>query len=239
MLKELLREIGISATGDVISIGILKKILTKSLANTATGGTTEPRAGATTTAAKPDGTTPQVTLGGIFDYSDEEAFWGLIAKMNADKKLVDAAVKVSKFLNDGNRFTPGQRRKFRAVVGSLGRIDFIKRTKKTRTETPRANAAPIVEDKTVETKSNLGIEFMRGFAACNEDQMMEICKAGGMQDSVIDNVSDGLAHLGRRITKAAEAIEQSPAAQTIMTGLVTKMRADRARIQAKKTSTTP
>lgn len=239
MLKELLKEIGIAATGDVISIGILKKILTKSIASQVTGGTTEPKAGAATTAVKPDGATPQVTLGGIFNYSDEEAFWGLLAKMNADKKLVGAAVKVSKFLNDGNRFSPGQRRKFRAVVGSLGRIEYTKQVRKTRTETPRANAAPTVDEKTVETKSNLGIEFMIGFAAYSDDQMMEICKAGGMYDSVIDNVVDGLAHLGRRVAKAAEAIEKSPAAQTVMTGLVARMRADRARIAAKKATHTP
>lgn len=239
MLKELLRDIGISATGDVISIGILKKILTKSLANMATGGTTEPKASAVTTATKPEGTTPPVSFGGIFDYSDEEAFWGLLAKMNADKKLAGAAEKVSRFLNDGNRFSPGQRRKFRAVVGNLGRIEYAKRVKKTRTETPKANAAPTVEEKTVETKSNLGIEFMRGFAAYNDDQMMEICKAGGIHDSVIDNVADGLTHFGRRVAKAAEAIEKSPVAQTIMTGLVARMRADRARIAAKKTTHTP
>ena len=225
-------------SGEIVGVKMLKSIISKAIAHKATASGIAKAAaagitgGKTGTSTEPTQTTeaqtPEIRFGGMFDLSDEIAFGALISKMNANKSLVGAVVKVSIFLNDKNRFTPRQREKFRAVVGSLGRVEYTKQTKKTRTKAPQAGSAPGVEDKTTETKetkSNLGIDFMKGFAVCSEDEMMEVCRAMGIHDSIIENVSDGIIHLGRRIARAAKTIEQSSVAQTIMTSLADKMRA--------------
>jgi len=223
-IKDFLGDVVSELIGEFFSVKMLKGILVKSIAEkTAGAGTGTGATGATKTEDK----TPPITFGGIFDYSDEEAFFGLIAKMNADPALTGAAIKISSFLNDRQRFTPGQRRKFRAVVGNLGRIEYSKQVEKTRTETPQARGNPVVVEKTVDTKTNLGIEFLMSFAVYDENQMMEICQAAGIMDSVIDSVNDGISHAYKKVAKIAGKIENSPAAQKVMTSLVDRMRARR------------
>lgn len=219
-IKDFLGDVVSELIGEFFSVKMLKGILVKSIAEKTTGAT-ETKTGAT----KADDKTPPITFGGIFDYSDEEAYFGLIAKMNADPTLAGAAVKISNFLNDRQSFTQGQRRKFRAVVGNLGRIEYSKQVEKTRTETPQARGNPIVVEKTVDTKTNLGLEFLKSFAVCDDDQMMEICKAAGIKDSIVDTVSDGIGHAGKKVTEIAEKIENSQTAQRVMLSLADKMRA--------------
>lgn len=230
--------------GEVVGVNMLKNIIAKAIAHKAVG----PAIGkAVTGGASPssgqqesESQTPEIRFGGVFDLSDEIAFGTLIARMRSHRSLVGAAVKVSKFLNDSNRFSPGQRRRFRAVVGSISRTEYTIRVNKAQTTTQQGpGKPPIVKDETTEVKTNDGIEFMKSFATYSEADMMDVCRAMGIHDSIIDNVSDGLAHLGRHVAKIAEAIEQSPAAQTVMTGLLARIKADRARIAAKKATHTP
>jgi len=219
-IKDFLGDVVSEIIGELFSVKMLKNILSKSIAEK-TAGVTGTKTGETGA----EGKTPPITFGGIFDYSDEEAYFGLIAKMNADPNLTGAALKISLFLNDKDRFSPGERRKFRAVVGNLGRIEYSKQVEKTRAETPQARGNPIVQEKTVDTKTNLGIEFLRSFAVYDETQMMEICKTAGIKDSVVDSISDGLSHAGKKMAEFAEKIETSPVSQKVITSLSDKMRA--------------
>ena len=75
---------------------------------------------------------------------------------------------------------------------------------------------------------------MKSFAACKKSEMTEICKAAGIFDSIIDDVGDGLTHLSQRAAQAVKKVEQSPVAQTVMIGLVAKMRAHRDRIRERQ-----
>lgn len=218
-IKDFLGDVVSEIIGELFSVKMLKNLLARSIAEK-TAVATGTKGGETGS----EGKTPPITFGGIFDYSDEEAFFGLIAKMNADPNLTGAAVKISNFLNDRQRFTPGERRKFRAVVGNLGRIEYSRQVEKTRTETPQARGNPIVVEKTVDTKTNLGLEFLKSFSVYDDAQMMEICQAAGIKDSVIDSVCDGISHAGKKVAEIAGKVEGSQMAQTIMVSLVEKMK---------------
>jgi hypothetical protein len=230
--KDFVGDVVSELVGEVFSIGALKKIIAKSAAEKASGGTEAKAAAATGAKSAGEDKTPRVSFGGAFDYSDEEAYFGLIGRMNSDPSLAGAAQKVSRFLIAKDRFSYAQRRKFRAVVGNLARVEFTKQVDKTRTETPRASGDPVVTEKSTEVKSNLGLEFIKSLSALDENDMLEVCKAAGIMDSPLDELAEGVKHVTDKVGELAKATqdavkraEKKPAVQKTMTTMANKMKA--------------
>jgi len=111
-IKNFLGDLLAVFVGEFFTISALKNILSKGTANkTVPGKTAEGEK------------TPDIKFGGVFDLSDETAYFGLITKMEADPCLKDGAIKISEFINGPNFQTNGQKRRFRVIVGSLANIE--------------------------------------------------------------------------------------------------------------------
>jgi|GEM_PF-2279392 len=182
-------------------------------------------------ASQDDSKTAKVRFGGFWDYTDEEGYAGLIGQMKAAK-----AITVAEFLN--KNLSPMQRQKFRAIVANLSRVAGEKPAPPP-SATPAAGAQPAKPAPTAATapakqKPSLGLKFMNCLADCADDNdRMAICQSAGVMESLVDNLSDTVAHISDQMGKAALAIEQNPIAQTVMVGLADLMRADIDRLNNK------
>jgi len=205
-----IKELGVELIGELFSIGMLKKILTKGAASKAAEVGKE---------ASGSAKAPDIKFGGFFNLSDETSYLGLIAQLQSDPAGKDAAAKVTSFLN--NKMNDGQRRRFRVVVGTLAQAEYTKEVSKTKEEIPRDKGKPIVKESSKEIKTNLGLEFLKSFSAYTEDEMLAICEASGVMDTLFDQIGQGIASVGDVI----DGIEKNPSAQRVMTSLADKMRA--------------
>jgi hypothetical protein len=125
---------------------------------------------------------PDIKFGGVFDLSDETAYFGILGKLESDPdwKKENHPAKVSKFLNSLEH--NWQKRKFRASVGILANVEYTKEIRKGSETIPRQKGEPIKKEHSVEIKTNMGIEFMKSFARHSEPEMKEICQAAGILD---------------------------------------------------------
>lgn len=221
-IKDFLGDVVSELIGEMFSVKMLKNILTKSIAER-TAGVTGAKTGVAITSA--ENKMPEIKFGGIFDLSDETDYFGLIARMGADSSLNDAAKKISQFVNGDSFQTSGQRRRFRVVVGNLSNIEYSEEVLIDEKEVANQRGGkPTIERKIKQTKKNLGLEFLKSFSQLTETEMLEICKASGIMESIIDNIGEGLSHASKKIDEVAEKIENSEMAQTVMTSLVGRMR---------------
>ncbi|MFA6306500.1 MAG: hypothetical protein WCV70_01230 [Patescibacteria group bacterium] len=219
-IKSILSEFGTALLADVFSIKMLTKLLAKGASRQEGSAATATTA---STATAPG--TDEIKFGGIFDLSEETAYLSLMAKMESDPQLKNAAIKISSFVNGNNFQNHGQRRRFRVVVGKLANIEYIKEDLVTEKQIPNPKGGkPVIEKTTKQTKSNLGLEFLKSFSRLSEEEMLEICKASGIMESTMDNIGEGLSHAGEEISKIAKKIESSQIAQDIMAGSAKKMR---------------
>ncbi len=213
-IKSIFSEFGTALLADVFSIKMLTKLLAK--------GAGRQEGSTTTTAAGTD----EIKFGGIFDLSEETAYLGLMAKMESDPQLKNAAIKISNFINGNSFQNHGQRRRFRVVVGKLANIEYAKEDLVIEKQIPSLKGGKsVIEKTTKETKSSLGLEFLKSFSQLSEAEMLEICKASGIMESTMDNIGDGLSHACKKISETAKKIENSPVAQTVIKNLADKMRA--------------
>ncbi|MFA5360283.1 MAG: hypothetical protein WC349_05035 [Patescibacteria group bacterium] len=194
-IMSLVKEFGTALLADVFSIKMLTKLLAKGTVGQHEG------IGANNTA----GPTEQIRFGGLFDLSDETAYFSLIAKMQSDTDLVTkkAAVKISKFLNGDNFEDAGQKRRFRAVVGNLSNIDYVK--EEIEEKIPGNKPGQPEKTKKKQIKANLGVEFIKSFAVLNKSQMLEVCKASGIMESMIDNIGEDLTRAKEKFSKILES----------------------------------
>jgi hypothetical protein len=142
---------------------------------------------------------PEVQHGGLFNLSDEEACLELMSQITRKE-----AVKISAFLR--MYLEPWQQRRFRASVGNLGEIvipsnsewislkksEFAKKyTQRNGEITPGEEQRTEYEQKEKKTggsKINLGVKFLKSFAKCNEEEMLDICEAAGIMHSDFEAV---------------------------------------------------
>ncbi|MDP3043645.1 MAG: hypothetical protein Q8N21_04555 [bacterium] len=204
-IKDFLKDFGSDMLAEFFSMGAMKKILTKGMAQK--------------TAEKVEAKLPEIKFGGILDLSDETAFFGIIGKLEAEPDCKDYAEKITKFLNSLDY--DWQRRKFRVVIGTLANIEYTKTITKESETIPSQKGGPTKKERVTEIKTNLAIEFLKSFARFNENQMKEVCEAAGIMDSSLDTVKKGI----KNVLSVAKHIEESEAAQKVMTSLADKMRA--------------
>lgn len=214
-----LKELGIELVSEFFSLGMLKKIMVRQAA--AKVGGEKAKEGD----AQPD----EIKAGGLFNLSDETAYFGLIAKLQGDPESAAAAHNVSQFLNA--KLTEGQKRRFRVVIGSLATKEYVKEVEKSKETIPRAKGAPIIKESSKEVKTNVGLEFLKSFAKYDDAQKMEVCQASGIMDTIFDHIGQGLTSFGEAIKR----FEQHPTTQKVMTSLVEKMRAHRQKLNAQRT----
>jgi len=207
----LAKEFGTALLADVFSIKMLTKLLAKGAVAQNEG------IGATKTA----GPAEQIRFGGIFDLSDETAYFSLIAKMEADPNLKDAAVKMSNFINSSHFQHNDQRRRFRACVGNLSNIEYSNEDLIIEEEIPNAKGGKPTIKKTVkQAKNNLGIEFVKSFVRLTDDQKLGVCKASGVMESIIDNFFEDLDRVATKVMEKVEKIGDTDLAQKCMGGLM-------------------
>lgn len=232
-IKSFIGDFGAAIMGEFFAIGVLQKILTKGVAQKVMAGKTV----AGQDEEGKDMKIPDIKLGGIFDLSDETAYFGLIAriKMENDPCLKDGVIKLSKFVNGSSFQTHGQRRRFRVVVGSLANIEYSRGDIVEEIPVSTSGGKPTTKKVTTpQTKTNLGLEFLKSFCQLTEPEMLEVCKASGIMESVIDNISKGLKQASTKIAEVREKIEKNPTAKKIMTSAAEKMRARITELKAKQ-----
>lgn len=204
-IKDFLKDFGSDMLAEFFSMGAMKKMLAKGAAQKV--------------AEKVEAKLPEIKFGGIFDLSDETAFFGIMGKLEAEPDCKNYVEKITKFLNSLDY--DWQKRKFRVVIGALANVEYTKTITKESEAMPRQRGGPIKKEKTIETKTNLAIEFLKSFGKLNENQMKEICKASGIMDSSLDAVKKGI----KDVLSVAKHIEESETAQKVMNSLANKMRA--------------
>lgn len=142
---------------------------------------------------------PEVTHGGLFNLSDEEAYFELMGQITREE-----AIQISAFLRI--YLEPWQQRRFRASVGNLGEIvvppdsewvslkksEFTKESAQKPSEVTPGKETRIEyeqkEKKTGGSKINIGVKFLQSFAKCNEEEMLDICEAAGVMHSDFEAV---------------------------------------------------
>lgn len=187
---------------------------------------------------------PEVKHGGLFNLSDEEAYFELIGQISRNE-----AIKISAFL--AMFLEPWQQRRFRASVGSLGEIvlppqsewvtlkksEFTKEyAQKPNETTPGKETRAEYEQKEKKTggsKINLGVKFLKSFAKCNEDEMLDICEASGVMHSDLENVNQAW----KKIEVWADA--QGPAIVRNINGLTEQLELSAGEKLATKKPTKP
>jgi hypothetical protein len=144
------------------------------------------------------GEAPDIKFSGLFDLTDEVAYATLLAKLDGEVSLAHVAPTINHFINTSLP-KEQQKRRFRVVVGNLGKLEL---TRTTYFETKStigfnnahdANAEPKL-NKTVSTV-NLGIEFLKSFAnEANDEARVEVCKAIGIYNGMSEKFIEGLNH---------------------------------------------
>lgn len=135
---------------------------------------------------------PEVKLGGMFDLSDERAFFALSGLLDAEPGCAKYSLKIAQHINQLPH--EWQRRKFRASVGSLASITYTQEEVREAFEKesiPQKGAKPITRTKPAsiktEKKKNLGVEVLKSFAQLTPDEALEVMKASGIADSALDS----------------------------------------------------
>lgn len=171
--------------------------------------------------------TPDIKFSGLFDFSDEMAYAKLLALLNRDPKTINVSAIVNRFIN--SRLNEAQRRRFRVVVGSLGKIDFVHtrtiyeskpiskkdEAKSDKADDKKGESKPDkLETKKEETCSNLGSEFLKSFAAEeSDDDRMQVCQSIGILQGFTDKAIEAL---GRAFQEARAAGVQIQSGLAIM-----------------------
>ena len=154
-------------------------------------------------------TETQVRMSGLFDLSDEIAFAKVEAQLQSDPECEDKGYSliISRFLNTLEH--DFQRRKFRSVVGELSNLEYSKEVRREKDEIPRQKGKPIVKERVVEIKTNIGIEFLKSLCKLKDDaERKEVCEALGVLDSLSEKAQAELEKATGSIKKMREASKQ-------------------------------
>lgn len=206
-IKEMIPEL----IAEFISLQGIKKLLHKG----------REKADSDATGSKND-SSESVKHGGMFNLSDEEAYFRLLSGLSTENSK-----KISKFLN--SKLEPWQCRRFRASVGNLGEITISPKSewktfKKSESVTEATQKSPKKTHATFEQKEvksgggsiNVGVKFLENFAMCSEDEMLDICKAAGIMHSDLEvikqtwkKMKDWAEDQGPELIKRMDSLKES------------------------------